>query len=110
MKYTKLFNDLYSMRSNFDSKNEMIKQKDLEIQSLSTKLNTLKNQKDLMNFMESTGAAFSDSTKLAVIDSSNIGLLSSSFKKNSKNKQKSEFFDKHVIQPLRGGKFNFKFK
>ena len=91
------------MRNNYDSKNELIKERDLEIQSLTANLNALKNQKDLMNFMENTGAAFSESTKLAVIDSSNIALLGSSFKKNGKDKQKSEFFDKHVIQPLRGG-------
>lgn len=92
----KLFEDLFKLRKEVDEKDDQIGEKSTQISILQNSLNTLSNQLESLNYLKNASdKAASHKRNASQAQKIRIGDLSS---------QDLMFFDKHIINPIKGGK------
>lgn len=88
----KLFEDLFKLRGEVDEKDELVADKNAQIQILQVGLNTLSSELEILKHLRPQ-------------QGQNAGIKKDKKEGDGsqKNKKDKIFFDKHVVKPIRGG-------
>jgi hypothetical protein len=95
----KLFEDLFKLRNEIDTKDDIISDKSAQIQILQNNLNTISSQLEILRVLHQN----SSKQNINTAPGKERSELS---RQNSLDKV--QFFDKHIVKPLKGGGGNVK--